>query len=461
MGLLICFFSVYTGIAMVSYFFTGAADQNIVDNLAPGDLILKSGKVSNWAGLRGAYMSDVIMNRWFGIPSFFLLFFIGSIGFKLMKLCRINLFKRFLICSVLTVWASLLLAFVFSAMNDILFFHPGGQHGYYLSGRLVSDIGYIGVILLLLAGFILAAVFVSSRTVSVMQTRFSFGGLKKKSGDPPPKNGGEKPEGPETEEEDEEYDGDGPETDIYIPAGGGGANVTIVNRSNTGDGSEFIVEVAKEEEVYDKSELGTYDPRLDLSGYKFPDTNLLEKYEQYDRQVDMDEQNENRKRIKKTLEDFGISIKSNKATVGPTVTLYEVVPDTGVRIAKIKNLEDDIALNLAALGIRIIAPMPGKGTIGIEVPNKKPQIVSLESVIASHKFAESKYKLPVVLGRTITNDIFMFDLADMPHLLVAGATGNGKSVGLNAIIISLLYKKHPAELKFVLVDPKVVELGVY
>jgi len=175
----------------------------------------------------------------------------------------------------------------------------------------------------------------------------------------------------------------------------------------------------------------------------------------------MDEQNTNQKRIKQTLESFGISIASIKATVGPTVTLYEVIPDTGVRISKIKNLEDDIALNLSALGIRIIAPMPGKGTIGIEVPNKDPQIVSMQSVISTRKFQENKYDLPVVLGKTITNEVFMFDLCKMPHLLVAGATGQGKSVGLNAIITSLLYRKHPSELKFVLVDPKMVEFGIY
>jgi S-DNA-T family DNA segregation ATPase FtsK/SpoIIIE len=216
-----------------------------------------------------------------------------------------------------------------------------------------------------------------------------------------------------------------------------------------------------EDESYDRQDLGAYDPRLDLSGYRFPELSLLKKYEQSDKQVDMVEQNDNQKRIKKTLEDFGINIVSIKATVGPTITLYEVVPDKGVRIAKIRNLEDDIALSLSALGIRIIAPMPGKGTIGIEVPNKNPQTVSMESVVASRKFSESKYELPIVLGRTITNDIFMVDLTKMPHLLVAGATGQGKSVGLNVIIASLLYKKHPAELKFVLVDPKMVEFNIY
>jgi S-DNA-T family DNA segregation ATPase FtsK/SpoIIIE len=198
-----------------------------------------------------------------------------------------------------------------------------------------------------------------------------------------------------------------------------------------------------------------------LSRYKFPEISLLKKYDNAEQPVDMTEQHDNQRRITKTLEDFQISITSIKATVGPTITLYEVVPDRGVRIAKIKNLEDDIALSLAALGIRIIAPMPGKGTIGIEVPNKNPQIVSMESVIASRKFIESKFELPVAIGRTITNEVFMFDLTKMPHLLIAGATGQGKSVGLNAIIASLLYKKHPSELKLVLIDPKMVEFNIY
>ena len=223
----------------------------------------------------------------------------------------------------------------------------------------------------------------------------------------------------------------------------------------------FTVEVPQGDEEYDASGQGDYDPKLDLSTFRNPTLDLLKKYDVADRQVDMQEQEANQQRIRQTLESFGISIANIKATVGPTITLYEVVPDTGVRIAKIKNLEDDIALSLSALGIRIIAPMPGKGTIGIEVPNKDPQIVSMQSVIATRKFQESKYDLPVVLGKTITNDIFMFDLCKMPHLLVAGATGQGKSVGLNAIITSLLYRKHPSELKFVLVDPKMVEFGIY
>ncbi len=468
-GLLICFFTIYIGIAILSFFFTGAADQSVVSNLEVTDLISKKGTVSNWAGIRGAYMADVIMNRWFGIPSLFLLFFMGSVGVKLMKLCKINLLKRFLICSILTIWGSLFLAFAFSWVGDGSFFYLGGQHGSLLSEWLIGNIGHIGVILLLLVGLILIAVFLSRQTVPVLQSRLSFGNFGKKTNgkNPAPDHqddhnnntGYDVPYDENEEEDDDEPDDIEEEEESY--------KTVVENKTGHTDKKpvikeEFTVEVAKgEEESYNKSELGTYDPRLDLSAYKFPDINLLKKYDQSDKQVDMAEQNDNQKRIKKTLEDFGISIASIKATVGPTITLYEVVPDKGVRISKIRNLEDDIALSLSALGIRIIAPMPGKGTIGIEVPNKNPQIVSMESVVVSRKFGESKYELPIVLGRTITNEVFMFDLTKTPHLLVAGATGQGKSVGLNAIIASLLYKKHPSELKFVLIDPKMVEFNIY
>ncbi|WP_336526011.1 DNA translocase FtsK, partial [Bacteroides acidifaciens] len=215
------------------------------------------------------------------------------------------------------------------------------------------------------------------------------------------------------------------------------------------------------EEEYQGPEVEPYNPTKDLENYRFPTIDLMKHFENDDPTIDMDEQNANKDRIINTLRSFGIEISTIKATVGPTVTLYEITPEQGVRISKIRGLEDDIALSLSADGIRIIAPIPGKGTIGIEVPNKNPKIVSGQSVIGSKKFQESKFDLPIVLGKTITNEVFMFDLCKMPHVLVAGATGQGKSVGLNAIITSLLYKKHPAELKFVLVDPKKVEFSIY
>lgn len=226
----------------------------------------------------------------------------------------------------------------------------------------------------------------------------------------------------------------------------------------------MVVTIGAENETADPDDMGAlepYDPKLDLENYRYPTLDLLKKYEIDSRAIDMEEQTKNKNQIITVLRNFGVEISSIKATVGPTITLYEITPAPGVRIGKIRNLEDDIALSLAALGIRIIAPIPGKGTVGIEVPNANPQIVSMESVINSKKFQESEMELPMALGKTITNEIFMADLAKMPHLLVAGATGQGKSVGLNAILTSLLYKKHPAELKIVMVDPKKVEFSVY
>lgn len=461
-GLLLCFITLYLGIALVSFFFTGAADQSIVNNLEAGDLISKRNVISNWAGVRGAYISDMIINKWFGISSFFLLFLLGSVGFKAMKLCNIHIFKRFVLCVLLTVWSSALLAFLSSGFSDSIFFHPGGLHGDNLSEWLISNIGITGLILVLLTVFILIAIMLNKKIVPVMQSKMSFGNPEKRTYKKEEKKGnpeGEKEE-KDIEDDDDDDDDDGKEKEAERKVKSNLDNSFVVEAP--GDDT-YAVEIPKDaDDAYDfLPELGVYDPRLDLSGYKFPDIGLLKKYDTSDRQVDMDEQNENQKRIKKTLEDFGINIESIKATVGPTITLYEVVPDKGIRIAKIRNLEDDIALRLSALGIRIIAPMPGKGTIGIEIPNKNPQIVSMESVISSRKFIESKYELPIVLGRTITNEVFMFDLTKTPHLLVAGATGQGKSVGLNAIITSLLYKKHPSELKFVLVDPKMVEFNIY
>ena len=231
----------------------------------------------------------------------------------------------------------------------------------------------------------------------------------------------------------------------------------------------FSIEKVKDVDMVNKDpetlleELGPYDPRKDLEHYQFPSLDLLKVYDNESAPViDQEEQRTNANRIVTTLRNYGVEIESIKATVGPTVTLYEVVPKAGVRISKIQGLEQDIMLALSAVGIRIIAPMPGKGTVGIEIPNEKPQTVSMHSVIASKRFQEEKkMRLPIALGRTITNEIFMFDLAKTPHLLVAGATGQGKSVAINAIITSLLYKKHPAEMKMVLVDPKMVEFAPY
>lgn len=502
-GLILSFLTIYVGLSLISFFFTGAADQSKIENIPVSDLVANRGTVENWTGVRGAYLSDLLMNRWFGISSFMILFFLGSLGAKLMNLAQVSLMRRFLFSAATLIWGSIFFAFVFITGYEDTFIYLGGQHGYYISEILITNIGIPGTILLLLGTLLIIAVFTSKQTIPFLQQVFSFGWAKRrltheKTAVNPASTGMEEEEKQPVvdeplslveEEPTDEPIADEPEEELLFDTEAElrkqdeqreeaerkrltDFEVTIAKEPDfveedpkeepdSTPQTDFTVEVPQGDEEYDASGQGDYDPKLDLSTFRNPTLDLLKKYDVTDRQVDMDEQEANQQRIRQTLESFGISIATIKATVGPTITLYEVVPDTGVRIAKIKNLEDDIALSLSALGIRIIAPMPGKGTIGIEVPNKDPQIVSMQSVVATRKFQESKYDLPVVLGKTITNDIFMFDLCKMPHLLVAGATGQGKSVGLNAIITSLLYRKHPSELKFVLVDPKMVEFGIY
>ena len=499
-GLVISIVTIYVGLALISFFFTGGADQSKIENIPLSDLVINRGSVENWTGVRGAFLADLLMNRWFGISSFLILFFLGSVGAKLMNLSRVSLLKRFLFSAAMLIWGALFFAFIFIRGYEDTFIYLGGQHGYYLSEVMMNNIGIPGTVLLLVGLFLIVAIFTSKRTIPFLQNVFSFGWLKNRLKR-------DKSETTEVPEEEEDVEG---EAEVYAPvektvaapqpvayretveenigpdeyvfdtetemrkaevetevpqkddfefevARGDDPVVEAGNGNNT----IFEVEVPEEEEEFDQSQLGKYDPRLDLSRYMFPTLDLLKFYDSGNVEVNREELEENQQMIKRTLEDFGINIASIKATVGPTVTLYEIIPEAGVRISKIKNLEDDIALSLSALQIRIIAPMPGKGTIGIEVPNNKPQTVSMQSVVASRKFQECTYDLPVAIGRTIVNEVFMFDLCKTPHLLVAGATGQGKSVGLNAIITSLLYKKHPAELKFVMVDPKQVEFSIY
>lgn len=476
-GLILCLFSIYIGLALISFFFTGAADQSKIENVPLADLVSNKGSVLNWTGVRGAYLSDLLMNRWFGISSFMILFFLGSVGAKLMRLANVSVLKRLLFSAAMLIWGSLFFGFVFIQGYEDTFLYLGGQHGYFLSEWMIRNIGIPGTVLMLIGLFLIIAIFTSKRTIPFIQHILSFGWLKNRF--------------KRKEKEEEEDDYLAPQQEDIVEQDTDQRQEMAFSEEEEIEDEAFVVTVPQDEEqveplpevndieeveeeapftveiptgddeVFDGSTQGDYDPKLGLSSFRNPSLELLKKYDQSEHQVDMEEQTDNQRRIKQTLENFGISIASIKATVGPTITLYEVVPDVGVRISKIRNLEDDIALSLSALGIRIIAPMPGKGTIGIEVPNKDPQIVSMQSIIASRKFQECKYDLPVALGKTITNEIFMFDLCKMPHLLVAGATGQGKSVGLNAIITSMLYKKHPSELKFVLVDPKMVEFSIY
>ena len=436
-GLVIAIITIYIGLSLISFFFTGGADQSKIENVPLSDLLTNRGSVENWTGVRGAFLADLLMNRWFGISSFMILFFLGSVGAKLMNLRKVSLLKRFLFSAAMLVWGSLFFAFVFITGYEDTFIYLGGQHGYYLSEMMITNIGIPGTILLLAGVFLIIAIFSSKKTIPFLQKLLSFGWLKerlkreeKEDTDEVDSEEGEvsehfitdqPDERPETDEfvfdtakemesadEEESYRKPEPRTETYSNVSADDTfEVTVPQEEeaydvpdagNQPDDPEdlpgdprFTVEVPSgDDEVYDASSLGEYDPKLDLSNFRMPPIELLKKYDVSDHQVDMEEQMANQKRIKQTLESFGISIASIKATVGPTITLYEVVPDTGVRISKIKNLEDDIALNLSALGIRIIAPMPGKGTIGIEVPNKDPQIVSMQSVVVSRKFQESK-----------------------------------------------------------------------
>ncbi len=404
-----------------------------------------------------------------------------------MKIRIFSLWKTFFHTSFWLVWLSVTLGFAINPLvNDVIFFSPGGQHGEAVSELIISYIGYPGTILSLIGLFIIYGVITSVQTIPFIKNLFSRKSSRTEltnqvindvevdeeefddeSLEPSVAVGTEiVPEDwivrPTDEDDDFTITPDVPsnnESDIDFEI-----QTPVVEPENKAVDTPIEENTGEENDdpFYNISKLGKYDPKLDLSHYVPPTLDLLKVYgTDNDTQIDMVEQNANKERIIKTLQNYGIEIKSIKATVGPTITLYEIVPKEGVRISKIRNLEYDIMLSLAATGIRIIAPIPGKGTIGIEVPNADPQIVSMHSVIASKKFQESTFELPIAFGRTITNDIFMVDLAKMPHLLVAGATGQGKSVGLNAIITSLLYKKHPSEMKFVLVDPKKVEFNIY
>ena len=504
-GLVLVIFSVYLLLAFSSFFFTGAADQSIIDGGSAQELISTNNGVKNYAGSRGAQLASYLINDCFGVSSFLILVFLAVAGLKLMRVRVVRLWKWFIGCSLMLVWFSVFFGFVFVDQYKDSFLYLGGMHGYNVSNWLVSQVGVPGVWLLLLVTAICFLIYLSARTVSWLRRLFSLSFLKRKEkaesvqGETPeefktswgakekttaptpeaaePEKVLEKEEEVATEEEEDE-----PLNEITLDLGGSDGKVKPAKSADEDvtmtfetpapepvppfreqpveKEPAFQVEKAEEEE-YVGTEKEPYNPRLDLENYHYPTIDLMKHYDDNGPTIDMVEQNANKDKIINTLRSFGIEISTIKATVGPTVTLYEITPEQGVRISKIRGLEDDIALSLSALGIRIIAPIPGKGTIGIEVPNSNPKIVSGQSIIGSKKFQESTYDLPIALGKTITNEVFMVDLCKMPHVLVAGATGQGKSVGLNAIITSLLYKKHPAELKFVLVDPKKVEFSIY
>ena len=474
--------------SFVSFLTTGNIDQSMIESAREGEIMNQNGEFVNSGGSIGAYMSYFFIKQCFGLASFIIPIYILIVSLNLMRVYNISLLKWFLCMSVIMVWSSITMAKFLSPLFIDSFYNPGGDHGLYVCQWTENLIGTPGITALLAITAIAFLTYISAETIYLIRKMLnpvkfftdrvkfdvSVGGKHDEN-----ENYNDKIK---TLEDPEVFDN--PETqtvefavnsDVHIINNVENDNPKTEKQPLETDGNDkkqidMEVEAAKDEEKAQSKQLVTvgdkqieaYDPKLDLENYHYPTLDLLKKYDNDGKPyIDMAEQNANKNRIIEVLRNFGIEISSIKATVGPTITLYEITPAQGVRIAKIRNLEDDIALSLKALGIRIIAPIPGKGTIGIEVPNAKPNIVSMESILNSKKFQESAMELPCAIGKTITNEVFMFDLAKIPHLLVAGATGQGKSVGLNAILTSLLYKKHPAELKIVLIDPKKVEFSIY
>jgi DNA segregation ATPase FtsK/SpoIIIE, S-DNA-T family len=496
-GLLLMLLAAYLTIAFISYFFTWQADQDKVAGES-ANLFAQETKVKNWLGKLGALVSHWFMYNAFGVASFVIIPVLVIAGLQRLvqkKLARPAAFNAKWI--FLMVWSSLLLGFVFS--EELLFM--GGGFGYFVNLAIINFVGQPGLVALL--AFSLLVFLVLSMNISfrlpvrsplpeaepvpaaedvrarnaMRESAEPLSADEEEGADDPSMLEFEvrKTELPETEMQNTEDLGTLPVdlafTDQPVE-GGPGFEDQIPAQPKEQSKTEPVLEITEtvqEPLVTDEEnkaaqlveQVGEYDPTLDLGSYRFPDFELLNDYGNIHSKVNQEELIANKNRILGTLKNYGIEIDKIMATVGPTVTLYEIVPAAGVRISKIKNLEDDIALSLAALGIRIIAPIPGKGTIGIEVPNQTPEMVPMRNILASEKFNNSAFELPIALGKTISNEIFIADLTKMPHLLMAGATGQGKSVGLNAVLVSLLYKKHPSQVKFVLVDPKKVELTLF
>ncbi|HLW29510.1 MAG TPA: DNA translocase FtsK 4TM domain-containing protein [Brumimicrobium sp.] len=497
-GAVLLLLSVYLFIAFTSYLFSWKEDQDLIVSTTFFEFIFGNSEieVKNWLGKFGAWTAHLFMYRWFGIASFAFSFLMLVTGVRLLlNIKLVPLRKTYLVSFIGIIWFSAFLGLISSEVNYL-----GGTFGFATKQWITSVFGIFGAVLLMLVLLFVAVVSLFNPDFKELFNKY----FPRKDKDTAVKDENGNAFVTELEEESEEEDDkeldenlvededeededfvtfqddneEEEETesddDFEVVTKEEEPEVTIVKptqyieENDEEEEGEFSVEVAKQEKELSDSDLnkkledfGPYDPKLDLASYTLPPIDLLKKFESTQGGVSKEELEQNKNNIVTTLAHYKIDIAKIKATIGPTVTLYEIVPAPGVRISKIKNLEDDIALSLAALGIRIIAPIPGKGTIGIEVPNSSPEIVSMRSLIASEKFQNSNFELPIVLGKTITNETFAFDLVKMPHLLVAGATGQGKSVGLNAILVSLLYKKHPSQVKFVLIDPKKVELTLF
>ena len=484
LGVFLFIIAGYLTWAFISFFTTGAADQSIIEMPREGELLNQNHEFQNACGSLGAYISWFFIKRCFGLAAFIIPAFIFLLAVNMMRAYKVALLKWFMCLTILMIWASVTFAKFLEPFFDSACYNPGGDHGLAISQLIEGFVGTPGLTALMALIAIAFLTYLSMETIILIRKLFNPLRYLKKI--PMTINvGGGNGDATGEHSDDSQRVYDNPETEeVIFDLSDRRQEEKEVNDKiesthedtlekvvpEKEDDTEFFIEETEEEEsakgktvVGNYGDLSTpYDPKRDLENYHYPTLDLLQQYESDGKPfIDMNEQNTNKNRIVDVLRNFGVEISSIKATVGPTITLYEITPAAGVRIARIRNLEDDIALSLAALGIRIIAPIPGKGTIGIEVPNAKPATVSMRSILDSKKFQETTMELPCALGKTITNEVFMFDLAKAPHLLVAGATGQGKSVGLNAIITSLLYKKHPAELKIVLVDPKKVEFSVY
>ncbi len=483
-GLFLILLGVYIFLSFLSFLFTWKVDQSIewVSIFSSTEQ-----KIGNWGGKLGASLSNQFINHWFGITALAFPLIFMVLGLKLLKFIRGRVTKFIFKVLLGILVGSLTLGFLFKELGGYLGSGLGGAHGLFVSEWLSTVIGKVGAAFLVLIALIAYIIYVMPKSLYHFQsgTFFLFSSLKnfvvkgkqkksqsEKHGEDEVKQAAavvvpvdisnERIKDKVDEFDDtDEIDNLDDELDPDIQDEYDGRETKTVTEATIED--NFTIERNEEKElaISDINEQELYDPTLELSNYQKPLIELLEDYKNTESPVTNEMLVENKNKIVETLSHYKIQIDKIKATIGPTVTLYEIVPAPGVRISKIKSLEDDIALSLSALGIRIIAPIPGKGTIGIEVPNQNPEVVSMHSIIKSQKFQECKYDLAIALGKTISNEIFMLDLTKLPHLLVAGATGQGKSVGLNAIITSLLYKKHPAEIKFVLVDPKMVELTLY
>ena len=491
-GLILLCVAIYICVAFFSYFNTGAADQSLVTDLRPGEVENANRAFQNTCGSLGALLSYGLISRCFGIPAFIIPAFIALCGIRMMGAYKkLSLMKWFMGMALVMIWSSVTFAKALTPLMGNQVYNPGGDHGAFCVQYMENLVGTPGLIAILVIVMLAYLTYLTSETITVVRKLMNpFGYIRDKvkftvvhddkgenvneACDEEAIVGGEPVEALV-------YDDPTRAEPIDLPTQPA-TEPQELNTLYTPDSNEkakksaeketpgFEVEEKKIEEKANSKTLANnnlpltpINPREPFTRWKFPSLDLLKEYNSDTKTnyVSQEELEANKDRIIKVLNDFGVQIRSIRATVGPTITLYEITPAQGIRISKIKNLEDDIALSLAAIGIRIIAPMPGKGTIGIEVPNAKPNIVSMFSILNSRKFQESTMELPIALGKTITNEVYMVDLAKIPHLLVAGATGQGKSVGLNAIITSLLYKKHPNELKIVLVDPKKVEFSVY